>query len=333
MMRHVRGDDLVDAFGRVVRDLRISVTDRCDLRCSYCMPPEGLEWIPSEEVLTFEEIARLAALFKGVGVSSVRLTGGEPLVRARLADLVSDLRLIGFEDLSMTTNGTGLARNARKLKDAGLHRVNVSIDSLLSHRYEEITRRSMLAQVLQGIEVAMTVGLAPVKINCVVMPGTNDDEILDFVEFARLSGCQVRFIENMPLGAQGGWSPEQMFPAVSILALVEDRYDLVELPRSSAPARLFAFADGSPGGIGVIASVTAPFCETCDRLRLTADGAMRTCLFAHGELDLRGPMRAGASDDELLALIRAEVHAKGRGHEIGAAGFRQPVRVMSRIGG
>lgn len=327
------GAPLIDGHGRVATDLRVSVTDRCDLRCTYCMPEDGLDWLAPAEQLRFDEIERLVALFVELGVRSVRLTGGEPLLRPRLAELVASLSSLGLEDLALTTNGTTLERHAAALHDAGLTRVNVSLDSLISHRFVEMTRRDALDRVLRGISAAQDAGLDPVKVNCVVVGGTNDDEILDFVDFARRTGCEVRFIENMPLGAGGRWVPDRVVPAAEVLAVVTDRHELVPRARGAEPASSYGFADGAPGGIGVIASVTEPFCADCDRLRLTSDGFLRTCLFAHDETDLRGPLRAGATDAELAASIRAAVAAKGPGHAIGARDFEQPVRVMSRIGG
>lgn len=324
---------LADRHGRIATDLRISVTDRCDLRCTYCMPAEGLDWLPSDEQLSFDEIERLASLFVTMGVRTVRLTGGEPLLRPRLAQLVGRLASLGLDDLALTTNGTKLAAHAAQLRASGLDRVNVSLDSLSQHGLTRITRRDVLDRVLEGIEVASRVGLSPVKVNCVVMAGSNDHEIPDFVELARRTGCIVRFIEPMPIGAGGHWRDEQVLTAAQVLAAVRARHELVAERRGSAPATTFRFADGAPGGIGVIGSVSEPFCSTCDRLRLTSDGQLRTCLFAHSETDLRGPMRDGATDDELIELVRAAVLDKGPGHAIGQAGFEQPVRVMSRIGG
>ena len=326
-------DPLVDGYGRVAKDLRISVTDRCDLRCTYCMPAEGLDWMPADQQLSFDEIERLTRCLVSLGIRSVRLTGGEPLMRAHLDELVARLAALGLDDLSLTTNGTTLARHAPRLADAGLDRVNVSLDSLLAHRVTAMTRRDSLERVLQGIEVAQRSGLAPVKVNCVVVAGSNDDEILDFVDFARRTGCDVRFIENMPLGGGDGWTPSAVVPAAEVLARIEGHHELVAVQRGAEPASSYRFADGAPGRIGVIASVTEPFCTTCDRLRLTSDGQLRTCLFAHSETDLRGPLRQGASDDELAALVRAAVAGKGPGHAIGQPQFEQPVRLMSRIGG
>jgi len=326
-------DGLIDGYGRIAKDLRISVTDRCDLRCTYCMPAEGLEWLAQDELLTYGEIERIARLLVGLGITSIRLTGGEPLMRPNLDDLVGRLSTLGLEDLSLTTNGTTLARHAQRLAGAGLSRVNVSLDSLVSHRFAEMTRRDALEKVLDGIDAAHRAGLTPVKVNCVVVAGTNDDEILDFAEFARRTGCDVRFIENMPLGGGDGWVPDAVMPSAEVLARIDERHPLVGLARDAQPASSYAFADGSPGRVGVIASVTEPFCEQCDRLRLTSDGFLRTCLFAHIESDLRTPLRAGASDAELRTIVIEAVAAKGPGHAIGQQQFEQPVRLMSRIGG
>jgi len=326
-------EPLIDGYGRVARDLRISVTDRCDLRCTYCMPEDGLDWLAPDEQLSFDEIVRLAELLVDLGLRSIRLTGGEPLLRPRLVDLVASMSGLGLDDLALTTNGTTLTRHAAALSEAGLTRVNVSLDSLVSHRFAEITRRDALDRVLSGISAAQEAGLTPVKVNCVVVRGTNDDEILDFVDFARTTGCEVRFIENMPLGAGGRWVPDAVVAAAEVLEVVRSRHELSPRARGAAPATAFDFADGAPGGVGFIASVTEPFCSTCDRLRLTSDGFLRTCLFAHVETDLRTPMRSGADDVELERIIRAAVADKGPGHAIGRTDFEQPVRVMSRIGG
>jgi cyclic pyranopterin phosphate synthase len=326
-------EPLIDGYGRVATDLRVSVTDRCDLRCTYCMPEEGLDWLAPEAQLSFDEITRLTTVLVGLGIRSVRLTGGEPLLRPRLAQLVASVAALGLDDLSLTTNGTMLARHAVALRDAGLTRVNVSLDSLVTHRFAQMTRRDALDRVLAGIAAAQDAGLAPVKVNCVVVGGTNDDEILDFVDFARRTGCEVRFIENMPLGADGRWAPDLVMPAAEVLDVIAAHHELVPRERGAEPAAAFDFGDGAPGGVGVIASVTEPFCSTCDRLRLTSDGYLRACLFAHTETDLRTPLRSGAGDAELVEVIRAAVADKGPGHAIGQVGFEQPVRVMSRIGG
>jgi cyclic pyranopterin phosphate synthase len=324
---------LVDGFGRVARDLRISVTDRCDLRCTYCMPEDGLDWLPPEQQLSFAEITRLTTCLRDDGIRSVRLTGGEPLLRPRLHELVAQLASLGVDDLSLTTNGTTLARHAPRLAAAGLDRVNISLDSLVAHRFAEMTRRDALDRVLAGIEASQAAGFRPVKVNCVVVAGRNDDEVLDFVDFARRTGCEVRFIEDMPLGGGAAWRATDVLPAAELIARVEQHHGLVREERGSEPATTFSFADGSPGRVGVIASVTEPFCASCDRLRLTSDGFLRTCLFAHEETDLRTPLREGATDHELRELVRTAVAAKGPGHAIGQPSFEQPVRVMSRIGG
>lgn len=324
---------LIDRYGRVARDLRISVTDRCDLRCTYCMPEDGLDWLPPEQQLSFEEILKLTQVLVGLGITSVRLTGGEPLMRPHLAQLVSALSGLGLQDLSLTTNGTTLARHAQSLAEAGLNRVNISLDSLDAHRFAEITRRDVLGKVLHGISVAQQVGLQPVKVNCVMVAGTNDDEVLAFVQFARRTGCDVRFIENMPLGAGNTWSSEQVLSSAEILKRIDSAYPLVGLERGAEPAASYSFADASPGRVGVISSVSEPFCEQCDRLRLTSDGFLKTCLFAHTETDLRSPLRSGASESELAEIICSAVALKGPGHSIGQPEFEQPVRLMSRIGG
>ncbi len=324
---------LTDSYGRVARDLRISVTDRCDLRCTYCMPEEGLDWLDAQDQLSFEEILQLTEVLVGLGISSVRLTGGEPLMRPRLDRLVAGLSDLGLGDLSLTTNGTTLARHAQALKDAGLNRVNISLDSLDAQRFARITRRDVLDKVLRGIAAAHQVGLTPVKVNCVMIAGTNEDEILDFVLFARGADCDVRFIENMPLGAGNTWRSQQVLSSAEILRRINSSYPLVGLERGTEPAASYAFADGSPGRVGMISSVTEPFCEQCDRLRLTSDGFLRTCLFAHTETDLRTPLRQGASHAELAEIICSAVAIKGPGHMIGLPEFEQPVRLMSRIGG
>ena len=324
---------LIDRYGRVARDLRISVTDRCDLRCSYCMPEDGLDWLPPEQQLSFAEILQLTKVLVGLGITSVRLTGGEPLMRPHLSELVSGLSDLGLEDLSLTTNGTTLARHAQSLAEAGLNRVNISLDSLDAHRFAEITRRDVLCKVLEGITAAQQAGLQPVKVNCVMIAGTNEDEVLAFVQFARRTDCDVRFIENMPLGAGTTWSSQHVLSSAEILERIDASYPLLGLERGAEPAASYTFADGSPGRIGVISSVTEPFCAQCDRLRLTSDGFLRTCLFAHTETDLRTPLRSGATEEELAEMIRCAVALKGPGHAIGQPEFEQPVRLMSRIGG
>jgi cyclic pyranopterin phosphate synthase len=325
---------LVDTFGRVADDLRVSVTDRCNFRCTYCMPAEGLAWLPKAEILTFEELTRVLRLFVRLGVRSVKVTGGEPTVRADLPELIRMFRDVAPEiDLSMTTNGVLLDRLAAPLAEAGLDRVTVSLDSLLRHRFEEMTRRDALDRVLAGIRAAEDAGLTPIKINCVVIGGTNDEEAVDFARWSREHGYVVRFIEYMPLDAEHAWERAKVVPSARLIAAIDAAYPLVAQGPDHEPASSFRFADGAPGGIGVIASVTEPFCDSCNRLRITAEGQVRACLFALEETDLRGPLRGGASDDELEALVRQTVWRKWSGHRINHPDFRQPERSMSAIGG
>ncbi|HVD71347.1 MAG TPA: GTP 3',8-cyclase MoaA [Actinomycetota bacterium] len=325
---------LIDTFGRVASDLRISVTDRCNFRCTYCMPAEGVAWLPKDEILTFEELTRLLALFVSLGVDSIKVTGGEPTVRADLPTLVGMFRGVGPElDISITTNGTLLDTLAEPLARAGVDRATVSCDSLLRHRFAEMTRRDALEKVLLGLKVAEAAGLTPIKINCVVIGGTNDDEVTGFARWARETGYEVRFIEYMPLDAQHAWEREKVVPAATMLERIDAVYPLVATTRDGEPATSFRFADGAPGGIGVIPSVTEPFCDSCNRMRLTAEGQFRNCLFALDETDLRGPMREGADDAELEALIRDAMWRKWSGHRINHPDFQQPARSMSMIGG
>ncbi len=324
---------LVDGFGRVADDLRVSVTDRCNFRCTYCMPAGGLEWLPRSEVLSFEEITRLVGVFVGLGVRTVRLTGGEPLLRRGLDELVAQLSAAGVTDLSMTTNGFLLASKANALAAAGLRRINVSVDSLLRHRFKAMTRRDALDSVMEGLAAAGRAGMAPMKLNCVVIRGTNDDEIVDFARFARTTGYEARFIEFMPLDADEDWSRDQVVPSEEVLAAIDQAYPLVAVGTFAEPAQVYRFADGAPGSVGVIPSVTAPFCASCNRVRITADGQFRTCLFSLGETDLRAMLRAGAGDDEIAEAIRHAVGGKWAGHAIGAAEFTRPARSMSMIGG
>ncbi len=325
---------LIDPFGRVHADLRISLTDRCNFRCLYCLPEAEPEWLPREDVLTFPEIARVAAVARRLGVGALRLTGGEPLTRAGVPDLVRMLRPLRFYDLSLTTNGLGLARLADDLSGAGLRRVNVSCDSLRRDRFSEMTRRDALPQVLDAIDAAERAGLTPVKVNVVVMRGVNDDEVLDFADYARRTGRVVRFIEYMPLDAGHGWERAQVLPGEEIVRTIAARWPLLPVGRSEdpAPADRFRFVDGN-GEIGVITSVTNAFCGTCNRLRITADGAVRNCLFATQEWSLRDAMRAGCSDEELSLLLRQAVWQKLPGHGIDDPGFLRPTRTMSQIGG
>lgn len=325
-------DGLIDTFGRVHTDLRISVTDRCNFRCAYCMPEEGMEWLERGGILSYEEIERVASiLVNEAGVRSIRLTGGEPTVRARLPLLVARLAALGVE-LSMTTNGATLALIANDLHAAGLQRINVSIDTLHHDRFQALTKRNELDRVLDGIQAAVSAGFDPVKLNVVPMRGINDDEILDFLRFGRDNGVTVRFIEFMPLDAQGQWSNERVVTAKEILATASSEFDFAPIQRGSSPAERFRFTDGS-GEFGVIASVTEPFCEACDRMRLTADGQLRNCLFALGHTDLRSLLRSGASDVEILEAIRSEVEKKWAGHAINQVHFIRPTKSMSQLGG
>jgi GTP 3',8-cyclase len=325
---------LLDAFGRVADDLRISVTDRCNFRCTYCMPAEGLRWLPRNEILTFEELARLVGIFLELGVRSLKVTGGEPTVRADLPKLVRMFREVAPDiDISMTTNGVLLDRLADPLAEAGLDRVTVSCDSLLRHRFAEMTRRDALDRVLEGIRAARRAGLRPIKVNCVVIAGQNDEEIVSFARWARETDTFVRFIEYMPLDAEHAWERAKVVPSARLIEEIGAAYPLVRQGPDHEPATSFRFADGAPGGIGVIASVTEPFCDDCNRLRVTAEGELRACLFALEETDLRGPMRSGASDGELKRLIRDNVWRKWSGHRINMPDFVQPERSMSAIGG
>jgi len=323
---------LIDGFGRVHRDLRISVTDRCNFRCGYCMPAEGLQWLPRSELLTFEEIERVARLLvERHGIDSIRLTGGEPTVRADLGRLVGMLSALGV-DLALTTNGATLALAASGLADAGLKRINVSLDSLRADRFAELTLRDELGRVLEGIDAALVAGLDPVKINVVVMRGVNDDELVDFARFGRDRGVVVRFIEFMPLDADEAWTLESVVGVDEIVARVGEEFPLEAIDRTSAPASRFRYLDGG-GEIGVVASVTRSFCDSCDRIRLTADGQFRNCLFAMDEFDVRSLLRSEASDDEVGVLLERAVAAKWAGHGIGRVEFIRPARSMSQIGG
>ncbi len=330
--------DLVDPFGRVIRDLRISVTDRCNFRCTYCMPEEGMTWLPRSEVLTFEEIERIARVFvERYGVESIRLTGGEPTVRARLAVLVEKLAALrtdaGPIDLAMTTNAATLRLVGPALRTAGLRRVNISLDSLRADRFFEMTRRDELHRVLDGIDAALDIGFDPVKINTVVQRDVNDDEIVDLARFGRERGVEVRFIEWMPLDASGRWDGRAVVGQDEIVARIAEVFPLEQLPaRGAAPADRWRYLDGA-GTVGVIPSVTKPFCGDCDRVRLTADGQLRTCLFATDEFDLRAAVRRGETDDDLARRIEAAVATKWAGHRINQVNFVRPNRSMSQIGG
>ena len=323
---------LIDTFGRVHRDLRISVTDRCNFRCTYCMPEEGMQWLPREDILTFEEIERLARLLvERHGIESIRLTGGEPTVRAHLPVLVEKLAKLPV-DLALTTNGATLRLVAHDLAAAGLTRINVSLDTFDRDRFREITRRDELHKVLDGIDAALEAGLRPVKVNAVMMRGVNDDELLDFAQFGRDKGVVVRFIEFMPLDADQTWSNGAVVTAAEIVERIGAVYPLEPLAPSSAPAARYRYRDGA-GEIGIVASVTQAFCGTCDRVRLTAEGKFRNCLFALDEYDVRTLLRNGASDDDISACFENAVHAKWAGHQINQVHFIRPKKSMSQIGG
>jgi GTP 3',8-cyclase len=331
---------LVDSFGRTVRDLRISVTDRCNFRCFYCMPEEGMQWLARKEILSFEEIERVARIcVERFGFAGIRLTGGEPTVRAHLPVLVEKLaRLrVGGDgpgvDLAMTTNGATLPLLAADLHSAGLRRINISCDSLRPERFLAMTKRDALDKVLLGIEAALDAGFDPVKVNVVLIRGVNDDEVVDLATFGRDRGVVVRFIEFMPLDASGEWGSDRVVPASEIVAAIDAVYPLVPAgERGNQPAERFMYRDGG-GEVGVIGSVTRSFCSTCDRVRLTAEGAFRNCLFAVEETDLRAILRSGGSDDDLAAAMASDVGRKWAGHSIGQVHFIQPKRTMSQIGG
>ena len=323
---------LVDGFHREHRDLRISVTDRCNFRCQYCMPAKGLKWLERKELLSFEEITRIATVMvERYGISSIRLTGGEPTMRANLPDLIGMLSQLQA-DLSLTTNGATLRSVAQELAAAGLQRVNISLDSLRRDRFKELTLRDELSKVLDGIDAAIEAGLLPLKINVVVMRGVNDSELLDFADFGRSMGIVVRFIEFMPLDADNMWANNSVVSEDEILDVIGSVYPLEPLTRSNAPATRFRYLDGG-GEIGVVASVTRSFCDSCDRLRLTADGQFRNCLFAIDEFNLRDLLRSGSSDDELAEVMERAVAMKWAGHGIGKVDFIRPARSMSQIGG
>jgi cyclic pyranopterin phosphate synthase len=328
---------LADSYGRVATDLRISLTDRCNLRCAYCMPPEGLDWLPNPARLTDDEVVRLARIgVEQLGITEIRYTGGEPLLRRGLPAIVArTAQLRPRPEISLTTNAIGLARLAGPLRAAGLDRVNVSLDTLRPDTFRALAKRDRLDDVLAGLAAAAAAGITPVKVNAVLMRGSNDDEAPDLLRYCLNHGYQLRFIEQMPLDAQHGWRREDMVRADEILDSLAPHFTLTPddpAARGSAPAEIF-LVDGGPARVGVIGSVTRPFCGTCDRVRLTADGQIRNCLFARDESNLRDPMRRGASDAELASLWRQAVAAKLPGHGISDPGFLQPARPMSAIGG
>lgn len=327
-------EPLIDGHGRTIGDLRVSVTDLCNFRCQYCMPPEGVDWLDHSEVLSFEEIARLVDVFASLGVHSVRLTGGEPLVRREFPKLAAMIgRVGGIEDLSITTNGFYLERDAASLVAAGIHRFNVSLDALSRERFHEITRRDVYDRVIAGLRSLEGLpGVTAIKVNAVAMRGFTEQDVLAFAELARTRPYQIRFIEYMPIGADD-WKAEDVLTGDELRAMIEAEYPLTPAPHEPhATARVFNFADGA-GEIGFINPVSQPFCAECDRVRLTADGKLRTCLFSLYETDLREPLRNGASDDELRQVIRDAVWRKELKHAIGDKGFRKPARTMSSIGG
>jgi cyclic pyranopterin phosphate synthase len=328
---------LADSFGRIATDLRVSLTDRCNLRCAYCMPPEGLDWLPKTDQLTDDEVVRLIRIgVELLGIREVRFTGGEPLLRRGLAGIIArtaDLR--PRPEISLTTNAIGLARTAEGLRAAGLDRINVSLDTLRHETFRKLARRDRLPDVLDGLAAAAQAGLHPVKVNAVLMRDLNDDEAVPLLRYCLEHGYELRFIEQMPLDAQHGWKRAEMVTAEEILAALGREFTLTPddpRQRGSAPAEAY-LVDGGPARVGVIASVTRPFCGTCDRVRLTADGQIRNCLFARSENDLRGPLRAGADDAELAAAWRRAVAVKLPGHGINDPSFLQPDRPMSAIGG
>ncbi|SOD58200.1 cyclic pyranopterin phosphate synthase [Streptomyces zhaozhouensis] len=326
---------LLDTHGRTATDLRVSLTDRCNLRCTYCMPEEGLAWLAKPELLTDDEIVRLVGVAVGrLGVTDVRFTGGEPLLRRGLVSLVERCAALGPRPrLSLTTNGIGLERVAGPLREAGLDRVNVSLDTLSPETFERMTRRRRHADVLRGLAAARDAGLTPVKVNAVLMPGVNDTEAPELLAWALAEGYELRFIEQMPLDAQHGWQRAEMITAERILTALRRRFTLTpEETRGSAPAERW-LVDGGPGRVGVIASVTRPFCRACDRTRLTADGQVRDCLFTREESDLRGPLRDGADDARLAELWRRAMWGKKAGSGLDEPTFQQPQRPMSSIGG
>jgi cyclic pyranopterin phosphate synthase len=330
-------DVLKDSFGRIATDLRVSLTDRCNLRCSYCMPADGLDWLPGPALLTDDEVGRLIAIaVERLGVTEVRFTGGEPLLRRGLPGIVARTAALSPRpEISLTTNGIGLARLAAPLRQAGLDRLNVSLDTLSRETFKTLTRRDRLPDVLAGLSAAADAGLAPVKVNAVLMRGVNEQEAPSLLRFCLDRGYQLRFIEQMPLDAQHGWRRAEMVTADEILASLSAQFTLTPVgpaERGSAPAESF-LVDGGRARVGVIGSVTRPFCGACDRVRLTADGQVRNCLFAAAESDLRTAMRDGASDDELAAIWRTAVAVKRPGHGINDPGFLQPARPMSAIGG
>src|SRR5258706_6022486 len=327
---------LRDSYGRVADDLRISITDRCNFRCIYCMPAEGLKWLKRDDILRFEEIVRLARIFvERYGVRTIRITGGEPLVRIKVEELVGMINEIDPTlGIPTTTNGGLLREKARLLAEAGLKRINISLDTLNMERFHEIARSDQFSRTMDGIQAAREAGLWPIKLNMVVMKGRNDDEVVDFARLARDEGYEVRFIEFMPLAGAGTWTNQQVVPSLRIQEQIEELFPMAAVadPRPG-PATRFKFADGAPGGVGFISSVSQAFCTACNRIRLTAEGGLRTCLFSLQETPLRDLMRSGASDDHLGRVIETAIWRKEEGHLINQPGFIKPAKSMSQIGG
>jgi cyclic pyranopterin phosphate synthase len=328
---------LTDSYGRMATDLRVSLTDRCNLRCSYCMPPEGLDWLPKPEVLTGDEVVRLVRIgVEALGIREVRFTGGEPLLRRDLVSIIAATAALSPRpEISLTTNGIGLSRQAAALREAGLDRVNVSLDTLRPEVFSKLTHRDRLDDVLSGLAAAAAAGLTPVKVNAVLMRAVNEDEAPALLRYCLEHGYELRFIEQMPLDAQHGWERAEMVTAEEIFASLSRAFELsadAQRLRGAAPAETF-LVNGGPARVGVIASVTRPFCGACDRVRLTADGQVRNCLFARSESDLRALLRSGATDEQVAARWRAAVAVKLPGHGINDPSFLQPDRPMSAIGG
>ncbi|MCP5029678.1 MAG: GTP 3',8-cyclase MoaA [Actinomycetia bacterium] len=324
--------ELIDGHGRVHRDLRISVTDRCNFRCTYCMPEEGMDWLDRSAILSFEEIERIAkVLVEHYDFDSIRLTGGEPTVRAHLPRLIEKLAAFGV-DLALTTNGSTLASMAQQMADAGLSRINVSLDTLRPDRFFTLTKRDRFDEVIEGVKAAQAAGLDPVKINAVMMRGINDDEVLDFAQWGRNENLVIRFIEFMPLDAQGQWSNDTVVTYDEVFGQISSRWELEPLTRGSSPADRFRYVDGG-GEIGIIASVTHNFCHACDRIRLTAEGQLHNCLFSVDNYDLRSVLRSGGTDDDIAEVVVQAVGEKGEGHAINQVHFIRPSKSMSQIGG
>ncbi|MBI4429522.1 MAG: GTP 3',8-cyclase MoaA [Ignavibacteriales bacterium] len=336
MNRKTETKILKDSFGRVVNNLRISVTDRCNFRCRYCMPEEGMVWLDKSELLSYEEIASLVHIFAGLGVNKIRLTGGEPLMRKDLYLLVEKIaRNARIQDLALTTNGFFLADQALNLYKAGLRRVNISLDSLDAAKFKLMTRRDYYNKVWEGIEAVETLGIRPIKLNVVLIRGINDDEIPKFAQLARLKSYVIRFIEFMPIGSDDGWTIEKVVPSNEVIKTMEGHIGKKLVPieyHGAQPADRYRFEDGV-GEIGFISSVSEPFCDHCNRVRITSDGKLRTCLFSLAETDLKSLLRGGASDDEITARIVDAVWKKEEGHLINRPGFVRPERTMSQIGG